>query len=377
MIPSVRRRSCLRRRGRRLGEDVVAGGDQRMLGKMCGAWLLGMTLPAWHVLPLLLDIKIAADDLLPRLTEAALPITTTAMFVGWLLSSLALEPALASFTKEQLIVAHAVAMVLVVLATVALPGLTHFDLAILTLLRFAQGLLLNITALLITFPLDNAVDSWKNSIQVTGAIGYSCFTMLMSWICSGPLDWRSQAILFAGLPPLLVLTCFFPEWQQDLEAMAKTPLERAAVGGLTASALSEGRRNIIALGITFLACGSCFYGLSYSAGQLSEDPYSSTALLHGIDIAGYVVALSASRLGRKNLQAMCLRRPNARLSTPSTLEDSTKKRVMLQLKALGLIQIVASPPAWPTSGASLEAHCACCCAAVARRAHSSCWALPY
>ena len=306
MIPSVGRRSGLRRRLRLLAEDVVADGNEVMLGKMCGTWLLGMTLPAWHVLPLLLDIKIAADDLLPGLTESVLPITTTAMFVGWLVSSFALEPAVASFTKERLVVAHAAAMVLVVLATVALPGLTHLDFELLMVVRFAQGLLLNITALCITFPLDNAVDSWKNSIQVSGAIGYSCFTMLMSWICSGPLDWRSQAILFAGLPPLLVLTIFFPEWQQVLDTMRKTPLT-AAVGEVAALS-EEQRRNLIALGITFLSCGSCFYGLSYSAGQLSEDPYTSTALLHGIDIAGYVVALGASRVGRKNLQAVRLGR---------------------------------------------------------------------
>jgi hypothetical protein len=42
-----------------------------------GAWLTGIALPAWHVLPVFLDLKIAADPALPGLTQDTLPIATT------------------------------------------------------------------------------------------------------------------------------------------------------------------------------------------------------------------------------------------------------------------------------------------------------------
>jgi len=43
-----------------------------------GAFLLGpIALPAWHVLPVFLDLKIAADPALPGLTQDTLPIATT------------------------------------------------------------------------------------------------------------------------------------------------------------------------------------------------------------------------------------------------------------------------------------------------------------
>ena len=43
-----------------------------------GAFITGaVALPAWHVLPVFLDLKIAADPALPGLTQDTLPIATT------------------------------------------------------------------------------------------------------------------------------------------------------------------------------------------------------------------------------------------------------------------------------------------------------------
>ena len=43
-----------------------------------GVYVLGaLALPAWHVLPVFLDLKIAADPALPGLTHETLPIATT------------------------------------------------------------------------------------------------------------------------------------------------------------------------------------------------------------------------------------------------------------------------------------------------------------
>ena len=55
----------------------------------------------------------------------------------------------------------------------------------------------------------------------------------------------------------------------------------------------------------FMACGCGFFGLTYSAGQLSSDPYMSCMLLHGADIIGYTLALSADKYGRNTVQVPC------------------------------------------------------------------------
>ena len=52
----------------------------------------------------------------------------------------------------------------------------------------------------------------------------------------------------------------------------------------------------------FLACDCGFYGLTYSAGKLCQDPYLSTMLLCGADIFGYLLALGADKYGRNNTQ---------------------------------------------------------------------------
>jgi len=57
------------------------------------------------------------------------------------------------------------------------------------------------------------------------------------------------------------------------------------------------------MSVGFLACGCGFYGLNYSAGQLSPSVYVSTSLLHGGDIVGYTLALSADKYGRNLVQA--------------------------------------------------------------------------
>lgn len=104
-------------------------------------------LAPWHVLPVFLDLKIAADPNLPGLTEKNLPITTTAIFLGWLVGSVCLKRLMEAFNKEQLVAGCACGLVLVTLATVTLLDLTAGNLVIFTSIRFVYGILLNITGI--------------------------------------------------------------------------------------------------------------------------------------------------------------------------------------------------------------------------------------
>ena len=293
-------------------DGIFQPGMERRMQGMC---LLGAAMPAWHVLPVLMDLKIAADETLPELTGETLPFTTTAMFAGWCVSCLLAERALSIFTKEQLMVSHMVGMLLVALATVSLPSLTTHSLAVLTAVRFVQGLLLNgLTGIAQAYTLENATHSWRNSLIAFQSTAYSMVTILMACVCSGDMDWRSQELLWCGLPPMLVLLVFFPDWRQTLESMRLSASKGNKVKAEVAEAVDEAEwRKISALAFAFLTCGACCYGLDYSAGKLSEDPYTSTVLLHGVDILGYITVLSATHLGRRKLQyfafigaAMCL-----------------------------------------------------------------------
>eukprot|EP00438_Fugacium_kawagutii_P021468 Skav234977 [mRNA] locus=scaffold122:107331:108053:+ [translate_table: standard] len=65
------------------------------------------------------------------------------------------------------------------------------------------------------------------------------------------------------------------------------------------------RRHEIALAICFVACGCAFFGLSYSARQLSSNVYKSSMLLNMADILGFLAAMSADVFGRKRVQSSC------------------------------------------------------------------------
>eukprot|EP00435_Cladocopium_sp_Y103_P050269 s2757_g15.t1 len=282
-----------------------------------GACIIGAcALPAWHVLPIFLDLKIAADPGLPGLTQDTLPIATTAIFVGWLASATMLDKALEIFDQKQLLVLHIIGLLMVVLATVTLPYLTAGNLIVFTAIRFVYGLLMNITALQCMYIQERLPKEQGNQVLVLNSIGYCVATMLMAWSCSGltlAMDWRFEAIFWCSAPLILALAVGLPDcWKimQSLPVAVGKKLHNiqkpkpAEVGnGERQNLTFAENRHIVALAVAFLACGCGFYGLNYSAGQLSPDIYMSCILLHGGDILGYLLALTADKYGRNNVQA--------------------------------------------------------------------------
>ena len=284
--------------------------------------LLGSFQAAWHILPVFLDLKIAADPSLPMLTESTLPVAKTAIFTGWLAGSVCLRHAMNIFSKEELVVASASGLLLVALATVILPHLTGGSLMVFTMLRFVYGILMNIATVQIVLlqmkmPADRRHQAvvWKN-------VFYSIVSILVAFACGGPtlnLDWRLEALLWYALPPLLGLCVSFPNWWKTLRSLpsiAKHKLQTSKMelnskayardGTTDASVLTPTmRRHEIALATCFVACGCAFFGLSYSARQLSSNVYKSSMLLNMADILGFLAAMSADVFGRKRVQSGC------------------------------------------------------------------------
>lgn len=276
---------------------------------------IGSSLPPWHSLPVFIDEKIAADPFLPGLTEATLPITTTAIFVGWVVGSLGLPRAMQVFSTEQLLLVCVVGLVLISFALVTVPYITAGSLAAFTCLRFVQGIFMNITMLQCIYVQDSLPSEWGNRALVCTNVMYCLFDIFMSAICGGPAlnaDWRIESLLFYAVPMPLGILIAFPNFMEILKSIPQAgkalfqsssrfqPVSTSAVE----SSLSPSEiHHAIALASAFLACGCSFHGLSYSAGQLSSNRYMSMALLNGADIVGYLGALSAGSWGRGKVQS--------------------------------------------------------------------------
>eukprot|EP00438_Fugacium_kawagutii_P027386 Skav208433 [mRNA] locus=scaffold1952:37564:48828:+ [translate_table: standard] len=154
-----------------------------------------------------------------------------------------------------------------------------------------------------------------NQVLVASSILYCLTTVAMAWCCSGltlMMDWRLETLMWYAGPLFLGLLVAFPDWQEVVQSLPNAVSQKwQQLRGDEGERRSEEKipttfeenRNIVAMAIAFMACGCSFYGLTYSAGQLSPDPFLSCMLLHGGDIVGYLLALSADKYGRNNVQA--------------------------------------------------------------------------
>ena len=275
-----------------------------------GIFAAAVGLPGWHVLPMFLNMKMAADPALPGLTEETLPIATTAIFVGWLAGATVLDRALEIFDKKQLVVLHVLGLLLVNFAILTLPHLTAGNLVVFTMLRFAHGLLMNLTGLVRMYLMEKMPPSQGNQVLVLLSIIYTMATILMSWSCGRitmMIDWRLEGFLWCSVPLMIGLVVAFPNWRSlmqsfpvGIEKVSNVVSHNSDVAVETVS--TSNRIDILALAMGFLACDCGFYGLTYSAGKLCQDPYLSTMLLCGADIFGYLLALGADKYGRNNTQ---------------------------------------------------------------------------
>lgn len=276
--------------------------------------LLGSFQAAWHILPVFLDIKIAADPSLPMLTETSLPVAKTAIFAGWLAGSVCLRHAMKIYSKEEIMIASASGLLLVALATVTLPHVTGGSFVAFTLVRFVYGLLMNIATVQIVLLQMRMPEKRRNQAVACKQIGYSLVSILVAYGCGGPtfgLDWRLEALLWYALAPLLGLFVCFPNWWATLRSLPSIAREKARASSQVSEAHARVemtpvmRRHEVALATCFLACGCAFFGLSYSASQLSPNVYRSSILLNCADILGFLAAMSADVFGRKRVQGGC------------------------------------------------------------------------
>jgi len=274
--------------------------------------LLGSFQSAWHILPVFLDIKLSADPSLPMLTDATLPVAKTAIFAGWLAGSVCLRHAMAIYSKEELVIASAAGLLVVAMATVTLPHLTAGNLMVFTMLRFVYGILMNIATVQIVLLQMRMPADFRHQSVVWKNVFYSIVSILVAFACGGPtlnIDWRLEALLWYAVPPFLGLCVAFPNWWTTLRALpsiAQKKLESSKTNIQVEDSVRltpTMRKHEIALATCSVACGCAFFGLSYSARQLSPNVYKSSMLLNMADIMGFLAAMSADIFGRKRVQS--------------------------------------------------------------------------
>lgn len=292
-----RRRDC---RVRALDQERIT--DKQMRGLAVAVLLCGAS-GCFHTLPVFIDAKLSADANLVGLTSDTLPWSATALFAGWLIGSLSLRQSLEVLSKEQFLAASALGLFLCTLALVTLPQLTAGNIWVLSLVRFATGLLFS------TGPVGNLYvqECWperRNQAMAFINTAYSLVACLMATTCGAyqGLDWRMDALLWCGLPPLLALLFGFKDVPGLLASIPSKLASRSPGVTDESSSTTPIMAPALQLALCFLACGMGSYGLSYSAGKLSENLYTNSVLLNGADILGYVCVLGADFTGRKTFQ---------------------------------------------------------------------------
>ena len=289
-----------------LQADLPARMSDKQLRTFIGVGLCqGAFVAPWHILPVFLDVKLAADPSLPGLTEQTLPVTMTAMFTGWLVGSIGLHKAMEIYSKEQLIIMGSLLLIMVAVATVILPSLTAGNVVLFTLLRFIYGFLMNITAVQCVHVQETMPEGRRNQAIVCTCIVYSLVVILVAASCTWGADWRIEAFFWYAVPMICGLLIAFPDWPQVLQSIPSSAWKEKKTSNLTEDSddmEAEDWRHAIALAICFLACNCAIYGTSYSAGQLSPNPHESTMILACGDMLGYIAALSADVTGRNKAQ---------------------------------------------------------------------------
>eukprot|EP00913_Durusdinium_trenchii_P011318 g10630.t1 len=244
--------------------------------------------------------------------------TTTAIFLGWLVGSLGLHRPLDVWSKEQIIVGANTGLLGVTLATVILPYYTGGlgNLTVFLAVRFVYGLLMNTKPVQLMYVLESVGAAASNRALVVECVLYSIITIALAASCGWVtyfLDWRLEMLLWCALPQLLGLFTAFPSSWEILRSVPitwRTAVRAPAGAGAKVPELRSEpleptvRRQTIALAVCFIACGCGFYGLSYSAGQLGPNVYLSSILLALPDIVGYLAVLTAEWVGKKKLQRL-------------------------------------------------------------------------
>lgn len=336
---------------RTLGNGTYQACLFAIVGLMFNSWGF-----AFMLLPVFTDLKLAADPSLPTLTTESLALTSTALYFGWLVGSAAVGSVMDAYGRRRTVLGGALGLGLGSLALVAAPSVAAWAGGGLLLLmgaaRFLVGISSNALSVALVLLQESIPAAWRSRAVAALNTAYSLLAAAMAVACGTAtrgLDWRAEVLLWC-LPPVLVailaglplvqeslpylagrrraeeaaeVVTRIARWNGDeslacpatVAAAAGTEVGAAAPNGGDAGKAAAGGAGgfsellrppllgrLLALAGCFVACGLGFYGLSYSAGGLSDDVYANSAYLSLADILGYGLSVGADAFGKRLVQ---------------------------------------------------------------------------
>jgi len=251
----------------------------------------------------------AADRLrsdIPGMTKVALGTCQSLFWIGWMVASGLIMPNVDAWGRKRptfffLFLSLFVAVFITFATTVWSFGTGLFLL----------GLLFPPSALTAAIWMQESVPaSQRSTIIVLANVGYAAGSALMAVTCmyTKHWSWRDEARLWFA--PLLVLMVVGPFVTREPAKAASDQAEDnqntvSFTAQIHALFFSPLRQNTLATLVCWTACAFTFYGLNYSAGNISDDLYSNMALLGLVDIVGYFVPLPIMQsLGKLDAQTL-------------------------------------------------------------------------
>jgi len=140
---------------------------------------------------------------------------------------------------------------------------------------------------------ENVPPSRRSTVLVIANVGYSAGSTLMAVACMYTKDWSWRDETRLWFSPLLVIMIVGP-FVTGEPSRAKTDDQQDEVS-FTAQTralfFSHLWRNTVGTLLCWTACSLSFYGLNYSAGNISDDLYTNMALFGLVDIVSYFLPL--------------------------------------------------------------------------------------
>jgi MFS family permease len=240
---------------------------------------------------------------IPGMTKVALGTCQSLFWIGWMAASGLIMPHLDAFgRKKPTFVLLGLAMGVVALLTSAT-----------TVVSFGAGMfflvLLYPTAMLNSaiWMQESVPSSQRSTILVAVNVGYAAGSVFMAISCmyTREWSWRNEARLWFS--PLLVLLVIGPFMTVDPPKDGTTvdQDDTKFVAQLRSLFFSSLWRNTVATLVCWIACAASFYGLSYSAGNISDDLYTNMALFGLVDVVSYFLPLPImNAIGKIEAQTM-------------------------------------------------------------------------
>mmetsp|Transcript_73530 Transcript_73530/g.227078 ORF Transcript_73530/g.227078 Transcript_73530/m.227078 type:complete len:440 (+) Transcript_73530:53-1372(+) len=228
-------------------------------------------------------------------------------FVGWASASVLIMPRVDRSRRRTPAYSLLAVNVVAAYASTCISSARSYSLCL-----FLMGMCLPTCGQLLYLMLTESVPGWFKS-AVAGSLnaGFSALVVLVAAFCAGAvdMDWRTESrLLYSPFALFLLLGVLYvqdPAPSRTSDGPEGGKAAEGAATGLGQAWSPELRVRTAATCFCWSACSVSYYGLTYSAGNLSDDVYVNVGLLGVVDVVAYLAAVALIRpFGPRTAQIM-------------------------------------------------------------------------